>query len=68
MRNFTKLFVVVLVLSLPLVSLSQPLPDETPPCDGPFGGPCPIDGGVSFLIAAGIAFGGKKAYDIKNKG
>ncbi|MFT5602628.1 MAG: hypothetical protein ACI9N1_002887 [Flavobacteriales bacterium] len=33
----------------------------TPPCWPP---PCiPIDGGLSFLIAIGAAFGGKKAYD-----
>ena len=32
-----------------------------PPCWPP---PCiPIDGGVGFLIAAGVALGGKKLYD-----
>jgi hypothetical protein len=32
-----------------------------PPCWPP---PCiPIDGGVGFLVAAGLALGGKKAYD-----
>ena len=26
--------------------------------------PCvPIDGGIGFLVAAGLAYGGKKAYD-----
>lgn len=31
--------------------------------------PTPIDGGISLLIAAGAALGGKKAYDTyKNKG
>jgi hypothetical protein len=35
-----------------------------PPCGEPFGPPCPIDG-VSLLIAAGVALGGKKAYDLK---
>ncbi len=30
--------------------------------------PTPIDGGISLLIAAGAALGGKKAYDAyKNK-
>ena len=38
-------------------------PGGTPPCGGIFGGCIPIDGGVSFLIAAGAAYGGKKAYD-----
>lgn len=31
-----------------------------PPCWPP---PCvPIDGGISFLLIAGLAYGGKKAY------
>jgi hypothetical protein len=33
-----------------------------PPCWPP---PCvPIDGGISFLLLAGAAYGGKKIYDI----
>ena len=37
----------------------------TPPCWPP---PCvPIDGGVLFLAAAGIAYGSKKAYDFTKK-
>ena len=28
----------------------------------------PIDGGVSLLIAAGVAYGAKKAYDKRKKG
>ena len=36
-----------------------------PPCWPP---PCvPVDGGVSFLIAAGLAYGGKKAFDLMKK-
>ncbi len=27
--------------------------------------PVPLDGGVSFLVAAGAALGGKKLYDAK---
>lgn len=41
----------------------------TPPGGGPggcFPNPCvPIDGGISFLVAAGLAFGGKKLYDAR---
>jgi hypothetical protein len=43
-----------------------PLPGG-PPCGGPFGPACPIDGGVSLLIAAGVAYGGKKSYDMARK-
>ena len=40
-------------------------PTTDPPCWPP---PCvPIDGGLSFLLAAGLAYGGKKAYDISKK-
>lgn len=40
-----------------------------PPGGGGGGPPCwpapcvPIDGGLGFLIAAGLAYGGKKAYN-----
>jgi len=39
---------------------------DDPPCWPP---PCiPIDGGISFLVIAGLAYGGKKAYEtIKGK-
>ena len=41
-------------------------PMGPPPCWPP---PCtvPIDGGISFLIAAGMALGGKKFYDFRKK-
>lgn len=69
MKRFLYLAAITVVLALPLASAAQPFPDDgDPPCDGPFGGPCPIDGGISFLIAAGLAFGGKKAYDLSKKG
>jgi hypothetical protein len=51
----------------PMVLFGQdgPLPEEEPPCGPPFGPACvPIDGGISFLIAAGVALGGKKAYNL----
>lgn len=38
---------------------------STPPCWDPS---CiPVDGGVSLLIAAGVALGGKKIYDSYKK-
>lgn len=60
------LFILLLALATN-IALAQP-PDPPagggPPCGPPFGDPCiPIDGGVSLLIAAGLALGGKKAYD-----
>ena len=55
---------------LSVIVLAQPA--GGPPPGGPSGGttptcwppPCiPIDAGISFLIAIGAAFGGKKAYE-----
>jgi hypothetical protein len=53
------------------LSLSSEL-NAQPPGGGPPGGggcippPCvPIDGGLSFLLAAGVAYGGKKLLDHK---
>jgi len=38
------------------------------PTGGCFPNPCvPIDGGISFLVAAGIALGGKKLFDASKK-
>lgn len=38
------------------------------PCGGPFP-PCPVplDGGISLLLIAGAAYGGKKIYDSTKK-
>ena len=53
-----------------LISIIQPIKVTAqvvdPGCD-PLDPLCPIDGGVSLLIAAGIALGAKKAYDKKKK-
>ena len=53
-----------------LISIIQPIKGTAqvvdPGCD-PLDPLCPIDGGVSLLIAAGIALGAKKAYDKKKK-
>ena len=48
--------------------MAQPSSDGPNPCFPP-ATPCiPIDGGVGFLIAAGIAYGGKMAYENSRKG
>lgn len=67
-RSFAFLALLTFLVLTPATMSAQdsPFPDEggDPPCDGPFGPVCPIDGGLSFLIAAGVALGGKKAYDL----
>ncbi len=65
-----RILVVALVFG-PFLFLAQPDIPGMPPCEeigGPpmpgFGEPCiPIDGGISLLIAAGLAYGGKRSYD-----
>jgi hypothetical protein len=63
------MFAIALMIG-PMAILALP-PDPpgggAPPCGGPFGAVCPIDGGISFLIAAGLAVGGKKAFDLSRK-
>ncbi len=69
MTTVLRKLVLVLLLAMPLCLCAQPGPPAggSPPCSPPFGPACPIDGGVSLLIAAGLAFGGKKAYDVGHK-
>lgn len=72
MNRFRKLIVsTIFVFCLAAIGVCQapPTPPSggAAPCGGPFGTVCPIDGGVSLLIAAGAALGGKKAFDLKKK-
>jgi len=66
MKNSVALCVFLMLSQLSPVMIAQPGAPAGggPPCGEPFGPPCPIDG-VSLLVAAGIALGGKKAYDLK---
>ncbi len=64
MNSFKNVLIVlsfVFVASLPLYAPpSPPAGGGGAPCWPP---PCiPIDGGIGFLIAAGVAFGAKKVY------
>lgn len=55
----------LLFLLLPGMGIAQ----DPPPgggCD-PFDPLCPIDGGLTLLIAAGIGLGAKKAYQQRKK-
>lgn len=67
--NLLKNLLALLILMIPMILLAQPGPPAGggPPCGPPFGPVCPIDGGVSLLIAAGVALGGKKAYALSRK-
>ncbi len=68
-----KILLTLSLIMVVFVALGQPAGGAPP--GGPAGGapPCwpplcvPIDGGISFLIAIGAAFGGKKAYEVLKK-
>jgi len=68
MKKIFATLVIILSLSVGDQLMAQP-PD---PGGGGGGGPScfpppciPIDGGLSLLLAAGVAYGGKKMYDLK---
>ena len=61
-RNVVVFLMLVFLIGAPFVGLAQDPGD--PGCD-PLDPACPIDGGLSLLIAAGIGIGAKKAYDAK---
>jgi hypothetical protein len=69
LKSVVRLVILVVIFISPVLIYAQPGPPAggTPPCGPPFGPVCPIDGGVSLLVAAGLAFGGKKAYDMGRK-
>ena len=72
MNKFLRHILIVALLFVAAISVNaQPAGGGNPP-GGPSGvaappcwpPPCiPVDGGISFLIALGAAFGGKKAFD-----
>lgn len=71
-KTLASLFILTIICSLLTIGDSfaggppgPPGGGNDPPCWPP---PCiPIDGGIGFLIAAGVAYGGKKAFDIQKE-
>ena len=66
--RFRKAFILVLFIlgtfTVETMAQGGPSPTGLPPGGGCVPPNCvPIDGGLSLLIAAGAAFGGKKIYD-----
>lgn len=63
-----KLFL-ILIICLPAVVYSTPAPPAGGGAPGCWPPPCtvPIDGGITFLIAAGAALGAKKLMSNKSR-
>jgi hypothetical protein len=62
---FSILSILLICILMPTIGFAQIDPGD-PGCN-PLDPLCPIDGGVSLLIAAGIGLGAKKAYQERNK-
>ena len=62
MQKMKYFFMVGIFLAFAAVASAQPSGDEGNPDEQ-----VPFDGGVSLLVAAGVAYGAKKAYEAKNK-
>ena len=61
--------VILVVCFMPHIGWSQPLPGDPPPppCINPDDPACPIDGGLSLMIVAGVGYGMKKYKSMRNK-
>jgi hypothetical protein len=63
--KFILTIAIVLFANQLLFSAPPPPPAGSPGCWPP---PCvPVDGGITFLIAAGAAYGAKKLYNSRKK-
>jgi hypothetical protein len=58
MKKFIRIFCILLISSLPVLAQEEELGTE----NGPAMGDVPVDGGLSLLLAAGAAFGGRRLY------
>jgi hypothetical protein len=65
-RSVLYAVVFMMFLCLPSISFSQEF-DDLPDIPGDPDVPVPFDGGISLLVAAGIGYGVKKAYEKRNK-
>jgi hypothetical protein len=63
--QYIYLIIFFVLFAAPAFCAGPPLPPDPTVCWPP---PCvPIDGGISLLIVAGAAYGGKKIYDFRKK-
>ena len=59
-RTIYSVLSIISMLALPVIAFAQGNPGVDPD-------PVPLDGGLTMLIGAGIAYGAKKAYDKRKK-
>ena len=59
MKKFIRILCLLMIASMPVLAQEEELGTET---GGPDPGAVPVDGGLSLLLAAGAAFGGRMLY------
>ena len=58
MNRFLRILCILLIASMPVLAQEEELGTE----NGPAMGDVPVDGGLSLLLAAGAAYGGRRLY------
>ena len=58
MKKFIYILFIAMIASLPVIAQEEELGTDSAPTMGDV----PIDGGLSLLLAAGAAFGGRRLY------
>ena len=74
MRSLKKfIFTVLFLIAMSIVNNAFAAGPPGPPGGGGGGPPCwpppcvPVDGGIGFLLLAGVAYGGKKVYEFSKE-
>ncbi len=60
-KNLLQTFVIIMILFTPYIVMAQPTFEEDAEDTA-----APIDGGISLVVAAGIGYGLKRAYNARN--
>lgn len=55
----------LIAMGITIVSMQLSAQGDPPPPPPQDPGEVPVDGGLVFLLAAGVSYGAKKAYDFK---
>jgi hypothetical protein len=75
MKKIKQIIAIMILFSIPFVMIAQPPHPNGGNAPGPGNTPVgggntclPIDGGLSILLALGLAYGARKVYKIKREG
>ncbi len=60
-KNFLQMLVIIMILFSPYIVIAQPTFEDDAEDTA-----APIDGGISLVVAAGIGYGLKRAYNARS--